>query len=198
MQADRGRHLAKVPGRNSYRLALAGLALGALALAGCTTDGRPGIASVAPKGSIAFESIDGPPSNVFQRLVQNLDSEARARNVAVTSRERPSAYRVRGYLSAHVVRGKTSIAWVWDVYDSQQQRALRIAGEEPVTGKHRDAWNGADEDLLRRIARTSMDRIVAFLGAPEGASEPSVGDSGSSGTMAMAAAPATALAAAPN
>jgi len=173
---------------------LALLVLCTLGLGGCTTDGRPGLASAAPKGSIAFESIDGPPSNVFQRLVQNLDSEARAHNVAVTSRESPSAYRVRGYLSAHVVRGKTSIAWVWDVYDSQQQRALRIAGEEPVTGKHRDAWNGADEELVRRIARSSMDRIVAFLGAPESAPEPAVGDGGT-GTTAMAAAPATALAA---
>ena len=33
-----------------------------------------------------------------------------------------AAYRVRGYLSAQVVRGQTVIAWVWDVYDRDQQR----------------------------------------------------------------------------
>src|SRR5581483_6887976 len=105
---------------------LALLFLGACGLGGCTTDGRPGLANAAPRGSIAFESIDGPPSGVFQKLVQSLDAEAQTRNVAIASRESPAAYRVRGYLAAHVVRGKTSIAWVWDVYDAQQQRALRV------------------------------------------------------------------------
>ncbi len=179
--------------------ALALAVFGGLCLAGCTTDGGPTLAGAAPKGSIAFESIDGPPQGVFQKLVQNLNTEAQTRNIAVTSRENASAYRVRGYLAAHVVRGKTSIAWVWDVYDAEQRRALRIAGEEPVAGKPADAWTGADDEILRRIARTSMDRIVAFLAAPDSGDEPVVGQAGTS--TGVAAAPAsglTALAAANN
>src|SRR5512141_939132 len=75
-----------------------------------------------------------------------------ARQLAVISRESPSAYRVRGYLAAKVVKGQTTIAWVWDVFDGNEHRALRISGEEAAKGRHRDAWSVADDAMLRRIA----------------------------------------------
>ena len=171
--------------------------LTAVGLTGCTTDGQPSLAGNTPKNSIAFESIDGPPQGVFQKLVRNLDHEARSRSVAVISRENPAAYRVRGYLSAHVVRGKTSIAWAWDIYDAEQRRALRITGEEPVAGKPHDAWNGADDELLRRIARGSMDRIVAFLSAP-GSAEPVVGQAPAATSVASTSPDGTATPASVN
>ena len=84
--------------------------------------------------TVAFESIDGPPPQVFERMVSVLDSESKLRNLSIVSREGSAAYRVRSYLSAQVIRGKTVIAWVWDVYDRDQQRALRLSGQE-VGGK---------------------------------------------------------------
>ena len=89
--------------------------------------------------TVAFESIDGPPPQVFDRMVSVLDSETKLRSLSVVSRESPAAYRVRCYLSAQVVRGRTVIAWVWDVYDRNQQRALRLSGEEPAGKAGRDA-----------------------------------------------------------
>ena len=80
---------------------------------------------------MAFESIDGPPPEVFRKLVANLNDEADARQIAVVSRTGTATYRVRGYVSALVERGKTTFAWVWDVYDTDKRRTLRIAGEEP-------------------------------------------------------------------
>jgi hypothetical protein len=120
--------------------------------------------------TIAFESIDGPPPGVFRKLVATLAEEAEAHRVMVVSRESAASYRVRSYLSAHVERGKTTIAWVMDVYDTDKRRALRITGEEPA-GQHagraaRDAWTGADDKVLRQIARTGMERIAAFLASP--------------------------------
>lgn len=136
-------------------------------LAGCTALGGPLPTAVAPTApTVAFESIDGPPPAVFNRLVDTLSAEAEARRIAVVSREAPSTYRVRGYLAAHVDRGRTHIGWVWDVYDAERRRTLRISGEEPGAA-HRaaDAWSAADEPLLRRIAQASLDRLVAFLAA---------------------------------
>jgi hypothetical protein len=148
----------------------------ALAAFGCTSNGQPTPFSTSRGGTLAFESIDGPPPGVFQKLVHNLDDEAQARRLAVVSREGPSQYRVRGYLSAHVARGRTTIAWVWDVYD-QERRVLRISGEEPAGRNARDAWNGADDSVLRRIARASLDNLSALLGssapAPAIETEPS-------------------------
>ena len=88
--------------------------------------------SAGSGATVAFESIDGPPPQVFDRMVGVLDSESKLRSLSVVSREGTAAYRVRSYLSAQVVRGKTVIAWVWDVYDANQQRALRLSGEEPT------------------------------------------------------------------
>jgi hypothetical protein len=143
-------------------------AASALALAGCTFDGQPNLSAAQPRGAtVAFESIDGPPAVQFATLVQSLNDEAQSRHLAVISRESPSAYRVRGYLAAKVVKGRTTIAWVWDVFDGNEHRALRITGEETANGRQRDAWSAADDAMLKRIARTSMEQLAAFLTSPE-------------------------------
>jgi hypothetical protein len=120
-----------------------------------------------PRGaSVAFESIDGPPPEQFRKLVDDLNDEAQSRRLAVISRESPSAYRVRGYLAAAREKGKTTISWVWDVFDTKETRALRIDGIETVNGGHNDGWAAADDDVLRRIAHASMDQLAAFLTSP--------------------------------
>lgn len=144
----------------SSRLMRAVLLLGLMGgLAGCVTEGGPGAGPMASAGgsTIAFDSIDGPPPQVFDRMVSVLDSEAKLRRVAVVSREGAAAYRVRSYLSAQVRGNRTNIAWVWDVYDRNQQRTLRLSGEEP-TGRSggRDAWGQADDTVLRRIAQAGL------------------------------------------
>jgi hypothetical protein len=85
----------------------------------------------------------------------------------VISREQPSAYRVRGYLAVKVTKRQTTVSWVWDVFDQEEQRALRISGEETAKVRHRDAWAAADDVMLQRIARTSMDQLAAFLTSPD-------------------------------
>jgi len=141
----------------------------ALSAAACTTDGQPTAATATPRGpTVAFESIDGPPESVFQRLVQNLSEEAEARQIAVVSREGPAQYRVRGYVAAQTQGKRSTISWVWDVYDNEQRRALRITGEEPAAmGAGQGTWAVADDYILRRIAHTGMDRLVAFLASPD-------------------------------
>ncbi|SDI32771.1 MULTISPECIES: hypothetical protein [Bradyrhizobium] len=124
-----------------------------------------------PSGSgstVAFESIDGPPPQVFDRMVGVLDSESKLRNLSIVSREGGASYRVRSYLSAQVVRGKTVIAWVWDVYDNNQQRALRLSGEEPAGKARRDAWAAADDLLLRKIAQAGLSGLSNMInGTPD-------------------------------
>jgi hypothetical protein len=120
--------------------------------------------------TVAFESVDGPPPQVFDRLVRALETESAGRSFTVVSREAGAAYRVRSYLSAQIGRGKTTIAWVWDVYDRDQQRALRLSGEEPV-GKAagRDAWTAADDQMMRRIAQaglSGLSNVISGAAAP--------------------------------
>ena len=151
----------------AYRVghAIAAMLLTAL-VAGCSSGPRPGPAAAGTAPTVAFDSIEGPPVGVFNRLVDNLSSEAEAHQIAIVSREGRSQYRVRGYLAAQVVRGRTHIAWVWDVYDDDRLRTLRITGEEAGTRPGADPWDAADEAMLRRIARASMDRLAALLTNP--------------------------------
>jgi hypothetical protein len=140
----------------------------ALGLAGCSSSGMPaGLNNVNLPGNttVAFESIDGPPETVFRSLVQQLNQEAQARHVSVVSREGPAQYRIRGYVAAHVQGKRTMISWVWDIYDADRQRAMRLAGEE-AGPPGRTAWGAADDQVIGRIARDGMIRLAAFLGSP--------------------------------
>ncbi|WP_038380156.1 hypothetical protein [Bradyrhizobium elkanii] len=175
------------------RAAIAGTWLAiACALGGCAAGGNVAdsyaMATPASSGAtVAFESIDGPPPQVFDRMVGVLDSESKLRSLSIVSRQGAAAYRVRSYLSAQVVRGRTMISWVWDVYDSNQQRALRLSGEEPAGKAGRDAWAAADDLVLRKIAQAGFSGLSSMLnGGPADSPAPDLRGP----TVASAPAPA--------
>ncbi len=142
------------------------------ATAGCATDGQPLLGAASLHAStVAFESIDGPPETVFRKLVVQLDREAATRQIAVVSREQPALYRVRAYVDAHVQAKKVIISWVWDVYNADRQRAMRFTGEVPGAAPERNAWLAADDQVINRVARDGMDRLVAYLANPGPAPE---------------------------
>jgi hypothetical protein len=135
-------------------------------LAGCAGggNGNDSFAQASSGATVTFESVDGPPPQVFDRLVNILNSESQLRNIAIVSRETPAAYRVRSYLAAEVNQGRSSIAWVWDVYDRDQHRALRLSGEEPAGKAGRDAWATADDLVLRKIAQAGLSGLSSMVG----------------------------------
>jgi hypothetical protein len=149
-------------------------------LGGCASNGAAGgsgsLAQADAAATVAFESIDGPPPQVFDRMVNVLDSEAKLRHLAVVSREgNAAAYRVRSYLEAQISGGKTTIAWAWDVYDRDHERALRLTGEEP-TGRPpgRDAWDTADDMVLRKIAQAALTGLNGMINGTTPAETPPV------------------------
>src|SRR6202035_694484 len=141
----------------------------ACALGGCAgggaASGSYAMASSGNGGStVAFESIDGPPPEILDGMLAVLDSESKLRNLSIVSREGTATYRVRSYLAAQVSHGgRTNIAWVWDVYDGNQQRALRLSGEEPAGKAGRDPWTGADDLVLRRIAQAGLSGLSGMV-----------------------------------
>src|SRR6202165_2275063 len=163
-------------GQRTARRAAIGATLLAIAcgLGGCASGGA-GSDSFAMAGSgptVAFESIDGPPPPVFERMVNVLDSESKLRNLSIISREGTASYRGRSYLSAQFSRGRAAIAWVWDVYDRDQQRALRLSGEEPAGKAGRDTWAAADDLLLRKIAQAGLSGLSAMVNGTARADAP--------------------------
>jgi hypothetical protein len=142
------------------------LIVAACGLGGCAGGVAVSSAYAMAGGSgptVTFESIDGPPPQVFDRMVGVLNSESKLRNLSIVSREGQASYRVRSYLAAQISRGRTAIAWVWDVYGADQQRALRLSGEEPAGKAGRDAWTAADDLVLRRIAQAGFSGLSAMV-----------------------------------
>jgi hypothetical protein len=151
--------------------------------------------------TVTFESIDGPPPQVFERMVNVLDSESKLRSLSIVSRENSAAYRVRSYLAVEVDHGRTVIAWVWDVYDRNQQRALRLSGEEPGGKAGRDPWTAADDLVLRKIAQAGLSGLSAMINgtapvepsppasapAPAGKRGPAVASASGSGEFSVSA-----------
>jgi len=172
-------------------LLAAACALGGCASGGPTSSGSFAMAGAGDSPTIAFESIDGPPPGVFDRMVSVLDSETKLRSLQVVSRESSPAFRVRSYLSAQVVRGRTMIAWVWDVYDRDQQRTLRLSGEEPAGKAGRDPWTAADDLVLRKIAQAGLSGLSSMIGGtpPDAAPPASQGKRGPAVASTEAASP---------
>jgi hypothetical protein len=157
-----------VLGKARMVLAVAGCALMA---AGCNMSGQPvldltviGAPGVSMPRTVAFESIDGPPEPLFHRLVAQLTEEATARQIAVVSRGQSAQYRIRGYVAAHVQGQRTTFTWVWDVFTSDRERAVRLTGEAPGAPSER-AWAAADDAVVTRIAQDGMSRLAVFLAA---------------------------------
>ncbi|MGJ5178668.1 hypothetical protein ACQR16_28420 [Bradyrhizobium oligotrophicum] len=175
--------------------------MSAATLGGCASSSGAGPANayaMAPSSdaaTIAFEQIDGPPPQIFDRMVSVLDSESKLRSLAIVSREAPAAYRVRAYLSAQVVSGKSVIAWVFDVYDRNQQRALRLSGQEAIGRGGRDPWSTVDDMVLRKIAQAGFSGLTSMLngtGPVESAPPAAPAASGPAVAAAEPASPASA------
>ncbi|MBO0753286.1 MAG: hypothetical protein J2P53_14305 [Bradyrhizobiaceae bacterium] len=160
------------------RVALVAAAGGMVASA-CTPSGGFDMAALglgagtARPGTVAFESIDGPPEPVFRKLVDRLGEEARTRKVAMVSRGQAAQYRVRGYVAAHVQGQKTTITWVWDVFSAGRERVARFTGEVPGVAAER-AWAAADDAVIGRMAQDGMSRLADFVAGatPHDASSP--------------------------
>ena len=179
----------------------AACALGGCASGSSATSGAFAMANDGGGQTVAFESVDGPPPGVFDRMVSVLDSETKLRNLSIVSRESPAAYRVRSYLSAQVVHGRTVIAWVWDVYDRDQQRTLRLSGEEQAGKAGRDAtrdpWAAADDLVLRKIAQAGLSGLSSMINGTPAEPPPAPAPAGKRGP-AVASADAPAASGGPN
>src|SRR5882762_7530600 len=182
---------ATAANRTARRAAIAATLLAiACGLGGCASGGAgsDSFAMASSGPTVAFESIDGPPPPVFERMVNVLDSESKLRHLSIVSREGAASYRVRSYLSAQVNHGRATIAWVWDVYDRDQQRALRLAGEEPA-GKTagRDAWAAADDLVLRKIAQAGLSGLGGMINGTLPADAPPAAAPGKDGPAVASA-----------
>src|SRR5260370_39396055 len=65
------------------------------------------------------------------------------------------------------------MAWVGDVYENNEQRALRLSGEEPAGKAGRDPWAAADDLALRKIAQAGLSGLSGMINGTPADAPPS-------------------------
>jgi hypothetical protein len=121
------------------------------------------------QASVAIVSVDGAPPAIAAGFERRLDSDARARELAVVDAGK-ARYLVRGYLSASPTEDGAEIEYVWDVFTAQKQRVQRLNDVIEVKGAGGDPWTLAGEAALTSVAAKSADDLAAFLSnTPEAA-----------------------------
>jgi hypothetical protein len=140
--------------------------LAASLLAACQTDGDPFVTGsiLAPTHTVAIESIDGPPKEIFDRLVARMSQEAEARQYPIISRLASPNYRARISLVPEIEGRNTRIAWVAEVFDRGGHPVARLTGAEPIARGRKDPWGRVDDATLGRIAAQALTEIVGAIG----------------------------------
>ena len=86
-----------------------------------------------------------------------------ARKPVGLSRARLSL-RQSGEAGDHDLLGLGCVRWRRPARLAHHRRGDRQVG---ISGRRHDAWSAADDAMLQRIARSSMDQLAAFLTSPE-------------------------------
>ena len=165
------------------RVALASLAIFALALGGCQTNGTstttavPAPVEVPPSGdqsapadmALAFEPVVGIPEDRAAALATELGAGAAANNLPITGRDKPGVrFRIKGYFDAVAAGNETQISYIWDIFNAEGTRVHRIAGTETVSAALPNPWSGVPDETLKDIARKTVEGLRSWLdsGAP--------------------------------
>jgi hypothetical protein len=138
----------------------------ALSSAACTTTGGGGLPA-GQHSTVAFDRVDGLPPAVFDRYVRKLGDEAEAKRVPVVTREGFAPYRIKGYVSLWTRKRETTMSWVWEVFDAEGQRVMRLSGDEKAGKPGRDAWQAVSDEVLARAARSGMEQLSEYFRAPD-------------------------------
>ncbi len=159
--------------------------LGAAAFAGlaaCQTTGTA--TNGSPAGvPITVDIVDGAPQRVKTAFASEIYSAAAAKKVDLVQGDSQARYQVRGHLSTNVdAAGSSTVAVVWDVFDTEKRRARRLTGSSPIrAGAQPHSWQGLDKETLAKLAASSMDEIAAFLAEAKQGGGTLVADAGAAG-----------------
>ncbi len=117
----------------------------------------------APQIPVTLISLEGAPDSVTAQFNIALMSEAKLRNILLASDKTHVRFKLKGYLSAYSVQRGTSLSWVWDMYDSQAQRAQRIDGSQIIKRTEADPWTAIDDATLKLAASIAMNDVANYL-----------------------------------
>jgi hypothetical protein len=161
-------------GQERWMRALTGLAMLvglAVLLAACAGSNQPFSKSngslLSPSGKtpppISITAMNGVPGDQAEMLFQSLAASAGKRDIAIVRGHFEGNFVMAGDFQAMPGPAGVIVAYRWVLADSNGQVIHTIQAQEtgrPVAG---DPWQGADPDLLRRIAAFTAENLSSRL-----------------------------------
>ena len=112
---------------------------------------------------VQFLPLIGVPQAKAELLARALSDGAAATGVTIRpAAETKTNIRLKGYFSAFNDGHKTTLVYVWDVLDANDQRTHRIQGQETVDGKADDPWAVVDGKVLDAVARRTLSEAASY------------------------------------
>lgn len=123
------------------------------------TTGKP----AAKSGTISFTPVIGAPVEAVQPLSRRLGAEAKNNGLTILqSTSDQSDHILKGYFSAYSDGDKTTVAFVWDVLDSNGNRLHRIRGQEIAQGTASDPWGVVQSATMETIATKTINGYLSW------------------------------------
>ena len=126
----------------------------------------PGIAA---RTRLRFDPIVGATVDVATPLTERLAQRARARGIRLAGNTDPSTTHVlKGYFSTLTEGGRTTVIYVWDVYDPSGNRLHRINGQQKAPAGRGEGWAAVPPATMQTIADSTIDQLASWLGSGTG------------------------------
>ena len=126
----------------------------------------PGIAA---RTRLRFDPIVGATVDVATPLTERLAQRARARGIRLAGNTDPSTTHVlKGYFSTLTEGGRTTVIYVWDVYDPSGNRLHRINGQQKAPAGGGEGWAAVSPATMQAIADSTIDQLASWLSSGTG------------------------------
>lgn len=113
---------------------------------------------------IRLAPVVGAPEGAVKAMSRRIATRSTERGIALVPPGTSGAtHDMKGYFSAITESGKTTVIFVWDVFDTSGNRLHRIQGQESAPGSSPDGWSSVSGRMMETIGTRTVDEFATWL-----------------------------------
>ena len=129
-----------------------------------TREATTQVAALASDTRIRLSPVVGAPANAVQVMSRRIATRSAEQGIGLVPPGTSGAtHDMKGYFSAITESGKTTVIFVWDVFDARGKRLHRIQGQESSPGSSPDGWSSVSSRMMERIGTRTVDEFAEWL-----------------------------------
>lgn len=114
--------------------------------------------------TVRLSPVVGAPPQAVQAMSRQIRSSSNQHRIAIVAPDSAGAtHDMKGYFSAITEGGRTTVIYVWDVFDASGNRLHRIQGQETAPGTSPDGWSSVSAATMEVIGARTMDAFSQWL-----------------------------------